>query len=410
VRRELVRLPDLPGVSSEALHTFYLIARREFVTRVRSRFFLIGTAVLMVLLAGYIVLQALVIGRSTTTVKVGFVGDSQVLAQPLKASAPTDNLRVETHLVPDVRTGEGQVRAGALDVLVSGNPASPDVTVKDQVNPTVAATLDGLVRQVALNEALSASGVDAAAIEAKVANAGIHLLTLDPNAAQRIQREVVGIFVAALLYVALVVYGSIVAAGVVEEKANRIIEILLSTVRPRQLLFGKVVGIGLVGFVQLLLLGAVALVAVAKTQVIDVPNVGVTAVAGGLLWFVLGFVFYALIFAAGGSMVSRQEDVGAVTGPITMLIVGTYLVFFWVAANPDNALGVALSVIPPFAPILMPARMATGDAQAWQVVLAIGLTLAAIGGMNALAARIYSNSVLRVGSRVKLLEAWRGRA
>jgi ABC-2 type transport system permease protein len=181
-------------------------------------------------------------------------------------------------------------------------------------------------------------------------------------------------------------------------------------VRPRQLLFGKVVGIGLVGFVQLLLLGAVALVAVAKTQVIDVPNVGVTAVAGGLLWFVLGFVFYALIFAAGGSMVSRQEDVGAVTGPITMLIVGTYLVFFWVAANPDNALGVALSVIPPFAPILMPARMATGDAQAWQVVLAIGLTLAAIGGMNALAARIYSNSVLRVGSRVKLLEAWRGRA
>jgi ABC-2 type transport system permease protein len=410
VRRELVRLPDLPGVSSEALHTFYLIARREFVTRVRSRFFLIGTAVLMVLLAGYIVLQALVIGRSTTTVRVGFVGDSQVLAQPLKASAPTDNLRVETHLVPDVRTGEGQVRAGALDVLVSGNPASPDVTVKDQVNPTVAATLDGLVRQVALNEALSASGVDAAAIEAKVANAGIHLLTLDPNAAQRIQREVVGIFVAALLYVALVVYGSIVAAGVVEEKANRIIEILLSTVRPRQLLFGKVVGIGLVGFVQLLLLGAVALVAVAKTQVINVPNVGVTAVAGGLLWFVLGFVFYALIFAAGGSMVSRQEDVGAVTGPITMLIVGTYFAFFWVAANPDNPLGVVLSVIPPFAPILMPARMATGDAQAWQVVLAIGLTLAAIGGMNALAARIYSNSVLRVGSRVKLLEAWRGRA
>jgi ABC-2 type transport system permease protein len=403
----LPRLPDLPGVDLEATHTFYLIARREFMTRVRSRFFLIGTVVLMVLLAGYIVLQALVFSRAITTVKVGFVGDSQALAQPLMTAAGTD-LKVETHVPRDLRTGEDQVRSGSLDVLISGDPAGPDVAVKDQLNPTVAATLAGLVRQVALNRALSSSGADASAIESKVASATIHLMVLDPNAALRTQREVVGIFVAALLYVALLIYGQIVAAGVVEEKANRIIEILLSTVRPRQLLFGKVVGIGLMGFLQLLLLGAVALVAVKQTQVIDLPTVGVTAVLGGLLWFVLGFVFYALIYAAGGSLVSRQEDLAAVTGPITMLIVGTYLAFFWVVANPDNPVATLLSVIPPFAPVLMPARMAAGDAQAWEIVVAVVLTLLGIAGLNALAARIYSNSVLRVGSRVKLLEAWRG--
>jgi ABC-2 type transport system permease protein len=235
-------------------------------------------------------------------------------------------------------------------------------------------------------------------------------VTLDPNAAIRTQREVVGIFVAALLYVALVVYGQLVAAGVVEEKANRIIEILLSTVRPRQLLFGKVVGIGLVGLAQLVVVGVVALIAVAKTQVINVPNVGVTAVAGALLWFVLGFVFYALIYAAGGSLVSRQEDIAAVTTPITFLIVGTYLAFFWVTANPDNPVAVGLSILPPFAPVLMSSRIATGDAQAWQVALAVVLAIAAIAVLNALAARIYSNSVLRVGSRVKLAEAWRSRA
>jgi ABC-2 type transport system permease protein len=214
--------------------------------------------------------------------------------------------------------------------------------------------------------------------------------------------------VAALLYVALLIYGQIVAAGVVEEKANRIIEILLSTVRPRQVLLGKVVGIGLMGLLQLLLLGAVALIAGTRTHLIDVPTVGVPAVLGGLLWFVLGFVFFALIYAAGGSLVSRQEDLAAVTSPITMLIVATYLAFFWVVANPDNSLAVLLAVIPPFAPILMPARMATGDAQAWQVVVAVVLTIAAIAGMSTLAARIYSNSVLKVGSRVNLLEAWRG--
>ena len=408
--RKLARRLDPPGASTSAFHTFYLIARREFLTRVRGRFFLIGTAVLMVLLAGYIVLQALVINRATTTVKVGFVGGSQVIAPQLKAAAAADKLTVEVHNVPDVSTGESQVRDGKLDVLVSGDLTAPVVEVKEQLDPTVAAALTGLAQQEALTQALSSSGVDPAAIESRVGAARIHLVTLDPNAALRTQRQVVGIFVAALLYVALLVYGQLVAAGVVEEKANRIIEILLSTVRPRQMLFGKVVGVGLVGLTQLVVLAAVALIATSATQAISVPVVGFTAVAGGLLWFVLGFVIYALIYAAGGSMVSRQEDIGAVTTPITMLIIGTYLAFFWVIANPDNPIAVSLSMIPPFSPVLMPARMATGDAQAWQVAVAVVLALIAIAGLNALAARIYSNSVLRVGTRVKFIEAWRGRA
>ena len=199
-----------------------------------------------------------------------------------------------------------------------------------------------------------------------------------------------------------------VAGGVVEEKANRIVEILLSTIRPRQLLFGKVLGIGLVGFIQLALVGITALLVVSRTQVLNLPNIGVGSVLDGLLWFVLGFILYALLYAAAGSLVSRQEDIPSVTSPLTMLVVATYLVFFWVVANPDNPIGVALSVIPPFAPILMPARIATGDAQLWQVVVAVILTLGEIALLNALAARIYANSVLRIGTRVKLTQAWRG--
>jgi ABC-2 type transport system permease protein len=396
-------------LGGDALHTVFLITRREFVTRVRSRFFLIGTVVLMVLLAGYIVLQADVINKSSTTVKVGFVGASQALAKPLAATSG-GGVTIQTQLVQSVSSGVDQVRSGDLDALVSGDPSAPDVEYKDQLDPTVAANLTTLVQDIVFRQALAGSGVDPAAIEAKVAAAGIHAVALDPNAAQRSQSEVVGIFVAALLYIALVVYGSFVATGIVADKANRIVEILLSTVRSRQLLFGKVVGIGLVGFIQLVLLGSVALVAVMETHAITVPAVGVTAVLGGLLWFVLGFLFYALVYAAGGSLVSRQEDVGAVTAPIQVVILGSYLAFFWVVANPANPIGTVLSVLPPFAPVLMPARMATGDALAWQVVLAVALMLSAIVGMNALAARIYSNSVLRVGSRVRLADAWKGRS
>jgi ABC-2 type transport system permease protein len=395
-------------LGGEAVRTVLLIVRREFLTRARSRFFIIGTVLLMALMAGYIVVQALFISKAVTTVTVGFAGSAQALAQPLKTAAGSATFKVETSTWSNAADGLQQVRAGKLDAMVTGDESAPDVAVMNDLNPTVAATLDALVKQVALSRALTASGVDPATIEARVVRAGINLQVLDPNAKVRTEREVVGIFVAALLYVALLLYGQIVAAGVVEEKANRIIEILLSTVRPRQLLFAKVIGIGLLGMVQLLLVGAVALVAVLKTQVISVPSIEVVSVLGGLLWFALGFVFFALIFAAGGSMVSRQEDLGAVTTPITMLLVGAYLSFFWVVSNPASPLAVVLSLLPPLAPVLMPARMATGDAAAWQVLVAVVLMIAAIIGANWLAARIYVNSVLRVGSRVAWGQAWRG--
>ncbi len=392
----------------EGVYTVYLIARREFITRVRSRFYIFGTLVFIAVLSGYIVLQAEVLGRITPTVKVGFAGDAQSLGQSLQAAGRAERLNIQVHNVADVATGQDEVRGGKLDALVSGDAATPDVAVKDQLNSAVEATLNALVKQVALNRALVAAGTNPATIEGKVAAASVHISYLDPNAAIKTERQVVGIFVAVLLYVSLLIYGQLVASGVVEEKSNRIIEILLATVRPRQLLLGKVVGVGLVGLLQLVLLAVVALITVSRTQAISVPNVGFESVASALLWFVLGFLFYALIYAAGGSMVSRQEDIGSITGPLAILIVGTYLAFFWVEANPDNPIGILISMLPPFAPILMPARIATGDAQLWQVLVAVVLAIAAIAGLNALAARIYSNSVMRIGTRVRLIDAWRG--
>ncbi len=395
------RLPDP--------RTIYLIARREFVTRVRSRFFILGTIAFALLLAGYIVVQALVISKATTTVKIGFTGDAAVLAQPLVNAAATENVEVDVHNLSSAANGESQVRGGSLDAAVSGDAAAPDVAVKDSLNTTVAATLNALVKQVALTRALQASGANPADVEGKVAAASIHLQLLDPNAAEKTSRQVVGVFVAILLYVSLLLYGQLVAQGVVEEKANRIIEILLSTVRARELLFGKVLGIGLVGLVQLAVLAVVALVTISRYQVVSIPDVGAASVIGGLVWYVLGFVFYALIFAAAGSMVSRQEDVASVTGPVSMIAVGAYLSFFWVVANPDNTLAVLMSVVPPFALVIMPGRIATGDATLWQIAVSITLTVLAIAALNVLAARIYTNSVLRIGTRVKLAQAWRGR-
>ena len=394
-----MRLPDV--------YLTFIVARREFLTRARSRFFLIGTVLLAVLLAGFIVLQTVLAGRPTT-VNAGFEGGAQALATPLAKAASSSKLTVDTTMVGDLSAAKAEVLSGKLDLLVSGDPAAPDVYVKDSIDPVLAASLQELVKEVALNRAVAQAGANPAAIDAQVAQATFRLNFLDPNAAQNTARTVVGVFVAALLYVTLLMYGQFVAQGVVEEKQNRIIEILLATIRPSQLLFGKVVGIGLLGLIQLVVLGAVALAVNSRTHAIPIPSIGVDAVASGLLWFVLGFIFYALIYAAGGSLVSRQEDLQAVLAPITMVVVGTYLAFFWVLANPDNPIAVGLSMLPALAPVLMPARMASGQAQAWQVVVAVILTVAATAGVTSLAARIYKNSVLRVGGRVRLADAWLG--
>ena len=399
--------------AARSLHVLYLIARREFLTRVRTRFFIFGTALMVVVLAGYVLVQVLVVNTSTSTpLKVGLAGSAQVLSPALKAQASLAGTNIRVSRVVQSR-GESEVRNGDLDALVSGPPTSPEVLVKDRANPELVNLLTALVRQEALSSQLSAAGLDPATVEARAASANVRVRSLQPVDPERFEEQIIGLFAAILLYAALLMYGTFVAQGVVDEKASRIVEILLSTVRPRQLLLGKVAGIGLVGFVQLAIVGGAGLVMILATRAVAVPAVGVGAILGALLWFVLGFFLYSLLFAAGGSLVSRQEEVGAVISPITILLIVAYLIALGVllpgfGGQPIGTTGTVLSLLPPFAPVLMPSRMATGDAPFWQVLLAVALALVASWGMAWLAARIYANSVLRIGARVKLTEALRG--
>jgi ABC-2 type transport system permease protein len=390
------------------LRIVLLVARREFLTRIRSRFWLVGTGLLVLVVCGYIVLQAKVISPQSSHVKVAFIEQAASLQSDAIRNAAALGVTIDPQQVRSAPDGIARVTSGGLDALVSGTPTKPAVTVKEQLSPALTSAITAAAREFALNETLLSQQVDPSSVNSVLAQAGPVVTPIDPGAAQRSEREVAGIVVAVLLYVALLMYGQIVAGGVVEEKANRIVEILLSTIRARQLLFGKVLGVGLVGLCQLVVVGGASLLVAGRLQLINIPTVGVSSVVGGLIWFVLGFVLYAMLYAAAGSLVSRQEDLAAVTSPLTVLVLGSYLAFFWVIANPTSPAAVILSVLPPFAPIMMPARMATGDATAWQLAVAAVLTLGMIAALNVLAARIYANSVLRLGSRVSLRQAWSG--
>jgi ABC-2 type transport system permease protein len=332
-----------------------------------------------------------------------------VLAQPLGEAARGLGGITIRHVAGQA-TGESLVRSGRLDVLVSGSPLAPQVLVKNGLNATVQAALTGLVKQEALTAQLTAHGVNPVTVAAAVAHAGIHVHSLTPPRSRDTQRLVIALMVGIALFISLQVYGIQVAQGVAEEKESRIVEILLATIRPGQLLLGKVAGIGLVGLLQLAIIGAVALLLIERTHVVTIPAFGAGDVAGGLFWFVLGFSLYAILFAAAGSLVSRVQEVQMATLPVVMgLVVGYLAGFAVVLPDPGSPASTAFSLVPFFAPVLMPERIATGDATAWQVVLAVALTLVSIGAVTQLAARIYANSVLKTGGRVGLGEALRGR-
>ncbi|HEY0493456.1 MAG TPA: ABC transporter permease, partial [Candidatus Dormibacteraeota bacterium] len=310
------------------LYTTYLIARREFVTRVRTRVFIIGTAVVLLALTGFVLLQTVVLKKQDTAVtyKVAFVGQAQQLADPLTAAAKGLGFKIDRHSVSDQPQGESEIRNGNLDALIAGSLGAPQMIVRDTHLTTLQAALQSIVQQEAFSRALTDAGVNPAAIQAQVAAANVQVTSLQPANANRIALVIGGFIVALFLYVALLTYGTFIAQGVVEEKANRIVEILLSTVRPEQLLIGKVAGIGMVGLLQFTLIGLTGFVLASVTHIFSVPTDAAGIVLAGLLWFILGYFLYAILFAAAGSLVSRQEEVQSVVLPITMLTVLTWFV------------------------------------------------------------------------------------
>jgi ABC-2 type transport system permease protein len=380
-----------------------LVARREILVRLRSRVFTGGTVAMVALVVIGIVVASLLAGR-TTTLDVGFSGGSAALEQDFSAAAAALGQPVTVSTVTDEATGRTRVSAGTLDVLVTGPPTSPTIVVNKSAPAVVQAALERAVTSARF----TALGIPPGVLATVTSGLQSPVDALKPANAEATQDRVVGLAVGILLFIVLGVYGSQVAQGVVEEKATRIMEILLATVQPSRLLAGKIIGIGLVGLLQISIVAAATLVAVALTNVVTTPALEAGAVLGYLVWFVLGFLLYAAGYASLAALVSRPEEVQGAVAPMALFPMASYLLAYLALANPASPIVAVASLLPPFAPILMAVRMSGGDVPAWQVGLALALTVAAIAGLTWLAGRIYANSAMRIGARVRFMDAFRG--
>lgn len=220
--------------------------------------------------------------------------------------------------------------------------------------------------------------------------------------------ETAAFIMTVLLFLTIGTYGNLVLAGVVEEKESRVVEVLLARMPARNLLAGKVAGIGLLGLGQVLVTALAALIAVSTVESVDLPAARGSVIAWAVVWFVLGYALYAMVYGALGSLASRSEDAQSVAGPVMVVLIISYFASFAAIGHPDSGWAVVLSYFPGTAPLAMPGRIAMGATFWWEPVLAAALTLAAIAGLVVLAGRVYTGAILHTGPTIKVRDAWRG--
>jgi ABC-2 type transport system permease protein len=274
----------------------------------------------------------------------------------------------------------------------------------DAVLGPVVAAVAAVERQRAIEEL----GLTPAQAERLLRAPDVRSTSLEPAAAERQARADLGRIAVVLLFMAIAFYCGFVLVGVVEEKSSRVVEVLLSRLRPTELLAGKILGIGLVGLAQFALVVAAGLVALSFSEDTPAPATTPGTMAWIVGWFVLGYAFYAVLYATAGSMVSRQEETQSISLPMTAALFVAYILAFVATETPDGAAAVAGSLFPPTAPMVMIVRIAHGGLPWWQLALSIALMIGSIYGLVGLAGRIYAGSVLRFGGRVRLREVWPG--
>jgi ABC-2 type transport system permease protein len=379
-----------------------LVAWREITERIGGRAFLTSTLVLLAVVLGGVIVPGL--DDQTTRVQVGLTGVTPpVLATALQDAASADDARLELHRYPTELAGEKAVREGAADVLiVSGR----QLVWKSDPDAEIAAAVTGAVQRVRFAERAEALGITPAQAATLLTPAPLSARSLEPADADLEAREAIAFVSFIVLLTMILVYGNAVAEGVAQEKGTRVMELLVCRVRPRDLLAGKVLGIGLVGLVQMLLALTAGAIAIAVLDTVDVPAAVPATLAAAVLWFALGYAFWSVAFAAVGALVSRVEDLQSAVAPLSW----TMMLFAFVAPvageYPDAWYIQVASVFPTTAPFVMPVRIAVSDVTTWEIVLAAVTTLAATYGLVRLGGAVYSGALLRTGARPRLRDVF----
>lgn len=422
------------------MNTTAIITRREYIERIKSKSFIIGTTlvVLGIIALSFVPVLGRLIGGAFTP-KLVLLAPTQSIANAVKGALSDEYVVTvatgrssDGNLPADV---ERQVRAKKYDAALVAYQTRDGLSFT--YYPRQASLLEkiGDVRDKLVPVALA---VDLAGNVAASAEKALHFPFKTVAMNERYKsafEEALGVFAVMaliiLLYVATLMYGAFVGQGVVEEKSNRVMEIMIGAVRPAQLLAGKIFGIGALALTQMLIFaiasGASAVIlglvlqsmmspadylkfqhlAAASAQGFSLAAIPVATLVYLVVFFFLGFFSYAALFGGVGALCSKAEDVQQFNGIFVIPIVISYLMAIFGLSDPDKPMIVWSSLIPLISPIVMFTRVATSSVPAWQIAVSIGLSLAAIWAFTLLAAKLYRIGVLMYGKPPSVREIWR---
>ncbi|HOV92790.1 MAG TPA: ABC transporter permease [Candidatus Kapabacteria bacterium] len=413
----------------------WTILQFEFLTRVKAKGFIISTILGPLFLIIIMVIPALIattsIGETSKQMAVlddtGYIGKLLVESdkdkffltsktpEELKKDILSEKLDAYVHIPSNVlETGKVEIYTpggGGIGLLETVENKLGDIILERKLLDAKADS--SLVKFVQ-------NGIDVSSI--KVTEAGVEKDYTEFY-------SIFGYFLGFLIYGLMFAYGGIVMRGVIQEKANRIVEILSSSAKPMQIMMGKIFGIGAVGLFQLLIWGVIIIIlSIAGSSLLpmffsnsnptemingamsgmtqtnsnlpfEIPTIPISVWIGFIFFFFAGYFMYASLFAAIGSAVNQEEDAQQLQMPITMALIIPILFMPVIMGNPDSTLATILSLIPPFTPILMTARIAATTVPSWQLFLSVVLTLGTLFLSIWIAAKIYRIGILMYGKK-----------
>ncbi|WP_330256323.1 ABC transporter permease [Nocardia sp. NBC_00565] len=378
-----------------------IVAAREVAVKLHDRNFLISTIITIVAIVASLVISGFVSGRTDKIdVAITGAGADQIIAIANSLAESADkNVTFTPRAEADVAAVEQQVRDDAVDVgLVPAAAGEWRLLGKAGEDDNAATYVTAAVRQITVQHNAAAAGTS---MEALSRGSAVAYNLLDPTAVDPGLAKVVSFVFAFLFYMASFLFGMSIAQSVVEEKQNRIVEILASAIPLRQLLIGKVIGNTIMAFGQLALFVSAGLIGLAFTGKGD----QVTEIAGAAGWFivffVVGFLALASLWAVAGSLATRSEDIQSTATPLSLLIIAVLFAGIFLS-GPGR---VVASYVPVLSIVAMPGRLAEGTASWWEPLVALVLMAVASYGIVVLAEKIYRRSLMQTQGRLTIRQA-----
>ncbi|AXI08698.1 hypothetical protein CUC15_07125 [Oceanobacillus zhaokaii] len=399
------------------MNKFWIIFAHTYLDKIKSKTFIITTALFVLLVIGSVNIQNITaLFSDESKDQVAVIDSSEVLFTPLKAGVESADDSLELIAFDgteeDVKTAVQDEEYEAALTIALNNEGIPEANyyASDITNTGMQQTILDQLQQLKVGLAIEQAGFDEAMISSINAPVTFNTIALDEGAKtieEMFQAQGVVYIMVFLMYIVVIMYGTMIATDVATEKSSRVMEILISSASPITHMFAKIIGIALVGLTQIGIIVAVAVSAISSQKdelvggvldmfgFLDTPT---SLIIYGVLFFLLGYLLYATLAAMLGSLVNRSEEANQAITPLIMLIAVAFLIAMFGLSSPESPLITVTSFIPFFAPMVMLLRIGMLDVSIWEIATSIGILIATIIILGLIGARVYKGGVLMYGS------------